>query len=74
MNKTLLIVGIGGTIGKSLLIFMMKIKLYRLWYINKKDNLKENIFHLDFLKSETIHNLPEFKIDHLVIASEQTKI
>ena len=70
MNKTLLIVGIGGTIGKSLLDFYDENKNFTVYGTStKKDNLKENIFHLDFLKSETIHNLPEFKIDHLIIAS-----
>ena len=49
MNKTLLIVGIGGTIGKSLLDFYDENKNFTVYGTStKKDNLKENIFHLDF--------------------------
>ena len=70
MRKTLLVVGVGGSLGKSIYNFYSKNKSFSIYGTSTKiDNLSENIFHLDFCNLDTINNLPKIEIDHLIITS-----
>tara|TARA_X000000368_G_scaffold418149_1_gene416783 strand:- start:6804 stop:7475 length:672 start_codon:yes stop_codon:yes gene_type:complete len=69
-KKTLLVVGIGGSLGKSIYDFYKMDKNFNVYGTSTKiNNTSETIFYLNFCDIRTINKLPEIKIDHIIIAS-----
>lgn len=70
MKENIFIVGVGGSVGRAIYNFYENDDNFFVFGSStKKNNLESNIFYLDFCDIETIDELPNLKIDHLIIAS-----
>ena len=69
MNKNIVIVGIGGSLGSALEKHFDSQKAIIYGTSSKKNVSSENLFYLDFMDNSSIDSFPDFPIDHLIICA-----
>jgi 3-oxoacyl-[acyl-carrier protein] reductase len=70
MQKTIFIVGIGGSLGKALHNYFSHQNQYLvLGSTSQKANITDSVFFIDLMDKKSIDELPNIEIDHLIITS-----
>ena len=68
--ENILIIGSGGSLGNAFYTEFNKLSAYRVFGTTTKiDKINDHIFHLDFMKDETIYSFPKEPFHHIIIAA-----
>jgi 3-oxoacyl-[acyl-carrier protein] reductase len=68
--KSILVVGISGSLGKTFYDGFKSLKQYEVYGTStKKENINEKVFHLDILDANSIELFPSKQFDHVIIAA-----